>query len=102
MLASEVAAERCAGTEHEHGFVQIDVCLWIVDQRVADALFVRGETIQIGKRPLEGRMKRPATFERFQGWIQGLCSRVKMACCGFNCVDALAHRAGIVTSADAI
>ena len=51
MLASEVAAERCAGTEHEHGFVQIDVCLWVVDQRVADALLVRGETIQIRKTP---------------------------------------------------
>ena len=24
MLASKVAAERCAGTEHEHGFVLID------------------------------------------------------------------------------
>ena len=30
MLASEVAAERCAGPEHEYGFVLTDVCLRIV------------------------------------------------------------------------
>ena len=61
MLASEVAAERCAGTEHEHGFVQIDVCLWIVDKRVADALLVARVAVQFGER-------------LFQGWMKGLRS----------------------------
>ena len=66
MLASEVAAERCAGTEHEYCFVLIDVCLWVVDKRVADALLVRGETIQIRKRLLQSRMKSSASFKRLQ------------------------------------
>ena len=42
MLASKITAERCAGAEHEYGLVLADVCLRIVNQRVANALLVRG------------------------------------------------------------
>ena len=51
MLASEVAAERCAGPEHEYGFVLTDVCLRIVNQRVADTLFVGGVAVQVWRKP---------------------------------------------------
>ena len=55
MLASEVAAERCAGPEHEYCFVVTNICLWTVDQRMSDALLVRRVTVQVRERLLEGR-----------------------------------------------